>query len=1324
MPGRSLRPIAAAATALVVALATLTDRPAAAQAGPRIEFADGTTVAVVGNTFAERMAMSGYLSALIHAAHPDRTLSVRQVPWSADEVGTRPREHKVPSMKDNLAEVGADAVIMCFGMSESFAGAAGLPAFREQLGTFIDEMRATSFNGSAPPQLILISPIAHEDLGAPMVTGAALEARNRDLAAYVAAMAEVAGTKGVPFVDLFSDAAGVAGALTSNGIHPNELGCFHYAMAIGTQLGWVGDVLEGGEAPASAETLRRLAWDIHHHERLLYRATNTEYVWGRRHEPYGIVNFPPEMAQLRRMIDARDAAISAMDKPTPEALFAAAPSGAAVWETVPTSQDFPEDVWAPAPVEAKGRENSVGSLTILEPDAFKESFTLPEGYVIDCFASEQTFPELQSPLAMNFDAQGRLWVLCAPTYPHLLPGEQPRCRLVIIEDTNGDGRADTSKTFADKLYIPSGFAIDTDAVYVGQAPDLLKLTDVDGDDVADRREIVASGFGMPDSHHTISAFEWEPNGGLLIHEGVFTKSNVETPYGTRRTRDAAVWRYDTRTKRLDLLSHCGFANPWGHAFDDYGQSVLADASGGANFSFSHVITAFDFPKKPNRVGPFINRGRPTAGCELISSRHFPEDVQDSFLVNQSIGFHGTRWSSMRHEGSGYGAAPMPKDLIDCSDVNFRPVAMEIGPDGAFYVCDWCNPLIGHMQYNVRDPRRDHDHGRIWRVTHAERPLVSPPTIADKAPDLLEQLRIPERNTRQHARRRLQKAAATDVFPEVVKWLAVLDPTDPLHDRMLLETLWLHQAHGRIDLALLERVATLDTPRARAGAIRVLRHWLQQSEVDPAVGLPLLERAVNDADMSVRLEAVTACGFIPSVAAAAVAAAAAEHEMDDGLRIVFEGTLAHLERYGEPDSAIVRRLRLERMPAAELAELPMDDQIAAVMLLRAEVLPETRRAALVHLAGGGSVDQVTLLLETLQSARETDVALTATADLLLAMPAGDLGTAERPLLAALDVPVDAEAFVRRPVARRAVRTLAAAALVLVSHEHAGRLADEPRLLVDVMCLLKPGEVPASMVGDLQHAVEDGRVVPGPAVTQIVRHAGEDLELVEWLAAQVDRVDGWELRTVYREHAAAMAALRAMNGELEPLSDRYAVAALAEDRWAAGHDVYFDEINGCVRCHGVDGRGEEGFPPLDGSPWILGDPERAANIVVHGLYGQIHSNDGRTFDSVMEPLGGLLDDQQIADVLSFVRQSWTNYAPAVTVEQVTAARASESPGVPVYAGDLEKRFPIDETFVLPPLATPVAIEARPVLPASLLWFVCIGILGTLLLGLIIDKVGHGR
>ncbi|MCP3903091.1 MAG: c-type cytochrome [Planctomycetes bacterium] len=1285
-----MRHIAIALLGAVVLAAT-----ARAQDDTRFALEPGDRIVVVGSTFAERIALSGYFDALAHAAHPDHELVIRHVPWSGDEVGLRPREMNVPTVEDHLTALEPDVVFLCFGMSESFAGADGLAGFR----TALDELLPAVGSVESAPRLVLVSPIAHEDLGAPMPTGPAIQRRNADIARYVEVMRTAARDASVRLVDLFEPSADLYAReklrLTVNGIHPDERGCFHFTAEMGRQLGWLGAPVADGSPREPAERLRRLAYDKHYQFRLLYRPTNTEYVWGRRAEPFGVVNFPPEMAQLARMIAAREQAMWAMDLPAPEDVFAHAPEGAAVWERPPEPGVFPGDAWNPEPVEARGTETSLGDVNILPPGEFAASFTIADGYRIECFASEQDFEELGNPLAMTFDARGRLWVLCAPTYPHLLPGDDPRCMLLILDDTDGDGRADRRTIFADRLNIPTGFAVDTDAVYLGMAPELWKLTDRDGDDVADRYEIVASGFGMPDAHHQISAFEWDPNGGFLMHEGVFTVSNVETPWGTRRTRDAGVWRFDPRAGRLDLISHCSFANPWGHVFDDFGQSVLADASGGDNYAFSHVVTAFEYPKKPRRAEKRLKRGRPTAGCELISGRHFPDDAQGSFLVNQSIGFHGTRWDRVLPDGSSWRAESMPQDLVECKDVNFRPVAMEIGPDGALYIVDWCNPIVGHMQYSVRDPRRDHTHGRIWRVRHAERPLLESPEIATTVPGLLEQLRLPERNTRQHARRRLQTMPATDVFPEVASWLARLEADDPLRDRLVLEALWLHQAHGRVAVDLLDRVAKSETALARAGAVRVLRYWLHQGLVETGQALPRLERAVADADMRVRLEAVVACGFVPSVNGAAVAAVAAEREMDDGLRIALEETLAYLERYGEPDSEIARRLRLRRIAVGELLATEMDDVVARVMLARVDVPLPRRDEALGHLAGAGGAARVGQLVTVLVESHDAHEAI---APLLLAADDEALAASSDALeRAATDDDRD-------------VRILAIATLLKSGDDRSMVVGDDPAFATAVLEQLAPGDASSRILAELRRAVEQGRVRPVGAVAEVARHGGYEADTFTWLGHLVSMPSDRHLGDFDARHLMAMAALRAMHDAPEdrwPEGFERFHAPVPAARLEAGRSIYEDEVVGCTRCHGADGRGEEGFPPLDGAPWVLGDPERAASIVMHGLQGPLPLPDGRTFTSVMDPLGASLDDEQIADVLTFVRRSWGNFVSPVSVAHV--ARAQQRRGRrtgPWEVASLQQQYPlfVDRIFVAD---APTAIRSPMVIVVTLVG-VCVLIL----------------
>ena len=167
-------------------------------------------------------------------------------------------------------------------------------------------------------------------------------------------------------------------------------------------------------------------------------------------------------------------------------------------------------------------------------EAIAKLHTAP-GYKIDLFASEREFPDLANPVQISFDNKGRLWVAVMPTYPHYKPGDpKPNDKLLILEDTDNDGKADKQTIFADHLHIPVGFEFAPEGVYVSQGTNLILLTDTDGDDHADKKEIILSGFDDHDTHHVISAFCADPSGAIYMAEGVFLHTNVETPYGPVR----------------------------------------------------------------------------------------------------------------------------------------------------------------------------------------------------------------------------------------------------------------------------------------------------------------------------------------------------------------------------------------------------------------------------------------------------------------------------------------------------------------------------------------------------------------------------------------------------------------------------------------------------------------------------------------------------------------------------------------------------------------------------------------------------------------------
>ena len=280
--------------------------------GGRLVLDKGDVITVVGNTFAERMIHHPHFEASCQTAYPDHEIAFRNLAWSGDEVALQPRPLNFGTMDEHIRRTGADVLIGCFGMNESFGGYEGLPKFRKDLGDWLDEHQALSIDGTAPV-LVLVSPIAHENLGPPLPDG---RSHTHVLARYRDVMRDEALQRGVLFVDLLRPTARAMaagkGALTVNGIHPNDDGYQLCAAEFMLQLGFpdVQRGIEPGTSDALLDAIRR-------RNNLFFqrwRPTNTEYVYGRRHKPYGNHNFPGEMQELDRLVKQADTEIHATTK--------------------------------------------------------------------------------------------------------------------------------------------------------------------------------------------------------------------------------------------------------------------------------------------------------------------------------------------------------------------------------------------------------------------------------------------------------------------------------------------------------------------------------------------------------------------------------------------------------------------------------------------------------------------------------------------------------------------------------------------------------------------------------------------------------------------------------------------------------------------------------------------------------------------------------------------------------------------------------------------------------------------------------------------------
>ena len=444
-------------------------------------------------------------------------------------------------------------------------------------------------------------------------------------------------------------------------------------------------------------------------------------------------------------------------------------------------------------------------------------------------------------------------------------------KLLILEDTNGDGRADKRTVFAGDLNNPTGFEFYNGGVIVAQQPNVVFLKDTNGDDRYDTKEILLHGFDSADTHHAINSFTFDPGGALYMQEGVFHRTQVESPWApVLRQADGGVYRFEPRTWKIETYVPMNFPNPHGHVFDEWGRDIIFDATGGQpyygpSFSTRKYYPAMETNKAPR---PGNVRTRPVGGTDILSSRHFPESMQGNLIVLNTIGFRGLLNYKLSEDGAGLKMEEV-EPILQSSDENFRPVDAEVGPDGALYFVDWHNPIVGHMQHNLRDTTRDHRHGRVYRVTAVGRPLLTPARIfGQPIPALLDLLKEPENRVRYRAKIELSARDTKEVMAALQTWTDRLDPKDPRYEHHMMEALWVHQWHNRVNEKLLARMLKSSDPWARAAATRVLCYWRDRV----ANPLPTLKTLAADAHPAVRLEAIRAASFFQTQEAAEVALA--------------------------------------------------------------------------------------------------------------------------------------------------------------------------------------------------------------------------------------------------------------------------------------------------------------------------------------------------------------------------------------------------------------------------------------------------------------------
>jgi len=842
----------------------------------------GERIVLIGNGLAERDVYYSRIETELHLRYPDQDLFFRNMGHVGDTPGFRPHPARVSqwafpgaekfhpdkqvhhgkgffSTPDQwLTHLQADTIVAFFGYNESFDGPSKVSNFEAELDAWVQHTLSKAYNGKTAPRVVLVSPVAFENQSAKrdLPTG---DKENANLILYSAAVETVAKKRGLTFIDLFSPTkalyAKAQQPLTTGGFVPNEEGYKQVAEILSTGIyGHQSRVSKADPELVNAAVKQKdYFWNSD------YNLVNGVHSHGQRYNPYGPQNYPDEVQKTREMAALRDTLVHDI---------------ATSKKTDLTVDDSKTHKLTEVPTNYVPSVKN-GSTKYLYGDEAVQSLTVPEGYKVEMFASEKEFPNLANPMQMSFDNKGRLWVATMPTYPHYRPGDKlPNDMLLIYEDTNGDGKADKETVFADKLHLPIGFEFAPEGVYLSQEPNLVLLSDTNGDDKADKTEIILGGFDTHDTHHAISAYAADPSGAFMMCEGVFLHSNVETSYGPVRCVDGGFFRYSPQRGMLERTIQMSIPNPWGFIFDQWGQDFFLHTSGTSmNWGLPVSVKPTFGSKTPSTPDliPSDQKVRPTSGLEIVSSRHFPDEVQGDIMLCNAIGFLGIKQHKIVDDSTGWKTS-FRQDLLVSKDGNFRPVDLEFAPDGSLYVIDWHNVLIGHMQHNARDPLRDHVHGRIYRITYPSRPLVKAAPVAG-APiaTLLNNLKEPESRTRYRTRRELRAHPVSEVLPAVKTWAGEQKDT---HAK--LEALWTTWGMNQADEGLLRELLTCDDFHARAAAVRVLR-YNHHRIADHAA---LLEKAAADEHGRVRLEAAVAASWLPDIAAAKkIVAIAASKPMD-------------------------------------------------------------------------------------------------------------------------------------------------------------------------------------------------------------------------------------------------------------------------------------------------------------------------------------------------------------------------------------------------------------------------------------------------------------
>ena len=870
----------------------------------------------------------------------------------------------------------------------------------------------------------------------------------------------------------------------------------------------------------------------------------------------------------------------------------------------------------------------------LSPAASQKLASVPPDMELRLFASE---PDIVNPIHVAWDHRGRAFVTETIDYPNnLQQGDLGHDRITICEDTDGDGKADRFTRFCEQLSIPTSLTFANGGVITTNGKDLLFLADTDGDDRADVRKVLFTGFHMGDTHAGVSNLRYAPDGWIWATIGY--SGFAGEVGGVRHEFGQGVFRFRPDGSALEFVQNTT-NNTWGLGFTAAGDMVGSTANGNPSFYVTFPQSAYRQVGMEPRVTPraddnplffpssldirqvdFFDRYTAAAGHAVATGSRLPRAFYDrAAFVCEPTGKLVAVFE-LERKGAGFTARQTPNPVYSSADAWSAPVCAEVGPDGALWICDWYNLIIQHNPTPTRNsagvdaktgrgnayetPLRDTRHGRIWRVfPRGTTDEPQPALAATTAAPLLAALGHPHHGWRLHAQRLLIERDDRTTAPALQELLRaqglaaapalqVLQALGQLPNDLLEAALrsrdeaLARAALAHADVAAIKRAFVVDGRLAATGrTLAEVMVRLSSSAADPEIGSALLQTGKE----------LAAALFDDATLRDAWTIAARRH----AATVLAAASAAGL---------------LKDEPAVKVNLLPNPDFTAAAGAVPAG-WTELRHY------GGAAAPTVQFALDAsgrsgsslrVQSAELTDSGVAALVKVQPGLRYRLSGWIKTdgvvPRRGADGVMMNVHSGVRTKGVQGSTDWTE------VSAEFDS--GDETEIVVHCLFGGYGGAKGTAWFDDVRlEPIGSGNTLTGALVT---------------------------LQKLHGPAAAAAAAA--------PAARTHAIDADVHTRGAA---VY---ARTCIACHGIDGKGlAPVFPPLDGSPWLVGTKQRPIDIVLQGLMGPIEVA-GATYDSVMAPLGPMLTDAEIADVLTYVRQRWSNDAAPVGADEVKARRAA--------------------------------------------------------------------